>query len=288
MFDEKSAPGEKPLISVIIPTYNRMPYLKEAVESAIQQTYSNLEIIVVDDGSTDSTSVYLEEIFEKRLSVIAVTNGGVSKARNLGINAARGEYVAFLDSDDVWNPTKIEKQVELFCGSTILVYCGSLIKTASEMRIDEPVFRGECHQAFLRNPGVAIVKYGCSSAVVKKDAIIQIGGFDEAVPAPSEDYDFFWRLSRLGTFDFINEPLVTYRIHDGNVSGDSRTYHAGCVFVVNKALTEIKLDFLAQRIFGFKLFTMLFKTHLREKDIRFMVKTIVETLRFFFVGRSSR
>lgn len=288
MNDEKLASRNEPLVSVIIPTYNRMPFLKEAVESVLKQTYRNLEIIVVDDGSTDSTALYLGTIYDERLSVITVVNGGVSNARNLGINSAQGEYIAFLDSDDVWNPTKIEKQAELFCESTILVYCGSFIETTSEVRIEEPVFSGECYEAFWRNPGVAIVKYGCSSAVVRKDAITQIGGFDTSVPAPSEDYDFFWRLSKLGNFDFVNEPLVKYRVHGGNASGNLRLYHEGCVFVANKALSETRKDYLGQRIFGLKLFMMLFKAHTREKDLRYTIRTIAETIHFIFVGRVSR
>ncbi|HCA58980.1 MAG TPA: hypothetical protein DEP46_13490, partial [Blastocatellia bacterium] len=103
----------KPLVSAIIPNYNYARYVGEAVESALGQTYPNIEVIVVDDGSTDNSLEVLEQ-YRDRIKIIAQKNSGVCVARNRGVAESEGEYIAFLDADDVWLPEKIEKQVEKF------------------------------------------------------------------------------------------------------------------------------------------------------------------------------
>ncbi len=93
---------ENPLISVIIPTYNRANFLGEAIESVLSQTYKNLEVIIIDDGSTDDTRQLIEKYTDKRIIYLYQEHGGTSAARNKGIQEAKGEYIAFLDSDDIW------------------------------------------------------------------------------------------------------------------------------------------------------------------------------------------
>ena len=112
-------------VSVIIPAYNRAHYIREAIESALQQSHRPLEIIVVDDGSTDETPQILAT-YSEPVRVFRQVNQGVAAARNLGVSHARGEYVAFLDSDDLWHPEKLEKQIERFEADPELglVHCG--------------------------------------------------------------------------------------------------------------------------------------------------------------------
>ena len=118
---------KNPLVSVIIPTYNRKHLLKEALGSVFSQTYKNLQVIVVDDGSTDNTQDIISDFKDKRITYIKQGHRGASSARNKGIENAKGEYTAFLDSDDRWLPTKIEKQMDVFKNSKVnpgVVYCG--------------------------------------------------------------------------------------------------------------------------------------------------------------------
>ena len=100
-----------PKVSVIIPTYNAMTYLPETVESVLRQTYSNFELLIIDDGSSDQTVQWVSQLVDSRVRLISQENQGASVARNTGIAHAQGEYVAFLDADDLWEPTKLEQQV---------------------------------------------------------------------------------------------------------------------------------------------------------------------------------
>src|SRR3990172_11738749 len=103
-----------PLVSVIIPTYNGSRFIRETIQSVIGQSYSKIEIIVIDDGSTDDTSLVVKSITDQRITYIQQKNAGVSTARNHGITVSKGDYIAFLDHDDVWLPCKLEKQLSLF------------------------------------------------------------------------------------------------------------------------------------------------------------------------------
>ena len=103
----------KPLVTVIIPTYNRAKTIERSINSVLSQSYSNLELIVVDDGSSDNTKSVVENIDDSRVRYIWQNNSGACAARNNGINNARGEYIAFNDSDDTWKPNKLEKQLEV-------------------------------------------------------------------------------------------------------------------------------------------------------------------------------
>ena len=120
--------NDNPLVSVIIPVYNGQEFIRDAVQSALLQTYPNLEVIVVDDGSTDSTRAIVEALAaaDARVELISQANGGVARARNRGISAARGEFIAPLDADDMWAPEKIQRQVARMAEygtETGLVYC---------------------------------------------------------------------------------------------------------------------------------------------------------------------
>jgi glycosyltransferase involved in cell wall biosynthesis len=231
------------LVSVVIPTYNRRHYIVEAVESVLAQTYRPLEIIVVDDGSTDGTEGELQR-FKKEVKYFRQENAGPSAARNRGIRAATGEYVALLDSDDLWAPTKLEKQVSLMERSPQVgvVFCEiarlEVDTGETQVRRCPPDLRGDIRRRLLRRNCVI----GSDSAVlVRRACFDQMGVFDESLQQ-AEDWDLWIRISRHFRFDFVPEPLVTIRVHGSNLHKQVRVMHEHQIEVVRRAFEQDPID----------------------------------------------
>ena len=208
-------------VSVIIPNYNYARYVGEAIESVINQTYTNIEIVVVNNGSTDNSLEILEG-FGDRIKLVNQENLGQSGARKSGLLKATGDFIAFLDADDTWEPQKIEKQLLLFSPTTELVYCGiGRFSGKSKSRISThlPRFNGSCAQDFVSQPGVSIVLSGESTAIFTRALLEKVGGFDPELNSAA-GWDFFRRCSKFTDFDFVPEALTNYRIHDSNMSNN--------------------------------------------------------------------
>jgi len=207
----------EPLVSVVIPTHNAAQYLGEALESVFSQSYGNLEILVVDDGSTDGTAALLGS-FASRLTYLSQEKSGPSKARNTGITNARGEYVAFLDADDIWLSNKIEKQVEILQKNpdAAFVYAQSQDfddQTDRETTVHpENVCSGNLFEMLLVRPLVTL-----SSVVMKSSILLDVGGFDEAL-ATAEDTHLYLKIARNYKIIGIPEILVRKRKHKKNLS----------------------------------------------------------------------
>lgn len=205
------SPDRLPLISVIIPTYNRKELLERAVRSVLSQTYRNIELIVVDDASTDSTKEMIEAIQDERVRYIRhESNLGAAAARNTGIRDAQGDYIAFQDSDDDWMPKKIEKQMGIFLDSspeTGVVYCGFFRqRNGKKTRIPSKKItqkEGDIFQSLLL--GYYLV--GTPSVIIKKEVFERVGMFNEDYPA-LEEWDLWLRISQDYRFQFINEELL--------------------------------------------------------------------------------
>lgn len=218
--------AEQPLVSTVIPTYNRVNDVPIAVRSALAQTYANQEIIVVDDGSSDETRLALDREFGDQIRYFYKENGGVSDARNHGIERARGAYIAFLDSDDEWLPDKLERQV-----AYLQAHPGYGMVITDVLRVDadrRPIERfrrrdviprdGWVLPYVLRNPALAP-----ASALVTTEACRAVGGFD-ATLRTAEDLDFHLKIARRYQEGVIDEPLARcMRGHEGLSSLD-RTY----------------------------------------------------------------
>jgi glycosyltransferase involved in cell wall biosynthesis len=209
---------KQPLVSAIIPTYNRAAFIADAIESVRRQTYGNLEIIVVDDGSTDDTQRRLRA-YGDRIRIIHQKNAGPSAARNRGIEAARGEIVAFLDSDDEWEPTKLERQIDIFrktAGSIVCCLCNGTIVSPSGGRVSAFDYAGlapRFAEGVWENPAeVLLTRFVMFTQMVaiRRDAVLAAGGFDEGLRY-MEDYDLALRLSLRGEWGYLTEPLVMYR-----------------------------------------------------------------------------
>lgn len=206
-------------VSVIIPNYNYARYVGQAVDSVLKQSYKDYEVIVVNNGSTDN-SIEILQTYGDKIRLIDQPNLGQSGARNSGLAESRGEYIAFLDADDIWEPTKLEKQIRLMSEYTKLVYCGISQfgeKAIGTPKVQMPKYNGKCMQFFLEQPGVSIVISGESTALFSRDLLNKVGAFDIELNSTA-GWDFFRRCSSNTEFDFVNEPLVNYRLHGHNMS----------------------------------------------------------------------
>jgi glycosyltransferase involved in cell wall biosynthesis len=206
----------KPLVSVIIPNYNYGRYLKETIDSVLAQTYPNIEIVVADDGSTDNSEEVLSN-YGNRVKWFKQQNQGVSRARNQAVKQSNGEILAFLDSDDLWLPQKIEKQVQLFNDAEIgLVHCGFVDFDNKGNLLKEHLdgLSGWVATDLLlyQRP---VVLGGGSAAIVKREAFDKVGGFDPNV-SPAEDWEFYYQVARHYKIGFIEEVLMKYREHENN------------------------------------------------------------------------
>ncbi len=202
------------LVSVIIPTYNRADStLKNAVESAINQTYNNLEIIVVDDGSKDNTKEVLEQINDPRIIYIYQENAGPSAARNNGIRNAKGKYIALLDSDDLWLPEKIEKQVNIAeSNQSIGMMCCFGMRynpDTTEKNIEYHYCSAKNSSEFIEGLLFAPDKTvtGTSTMLFKREVFDKFGYFETGMRA-YEDWDMFFKAALNYEFYCINEILV--------------------------------------------------------------------------------
>lgn len=206
-----------PVVSAIIPTYNRSHVVCEAIDSVLAQTYSHMEVIVVDDGSKDDTVERLKQ-YRDRIRVVHQTNAGPAAARNRGIAVSRGELIAFLDSDDIWLPQMIERQVALLgragesvpcCFCNILMKWNSGDRTSFEIALLKP----DADEGVWLNPEEILATrfvLFTQGSVIRRDVLERIGGFDTNIRY-LEDYELPLRLSLEGPWAFIKEPLVIWR-----------------------------------------------------------------------------
>lgn len=227
-----------PLVSIIIPTYNRSKLLRQAIASVLAQTYQDFELIIVDDGSTDDTKSVIEAIPDDRIRYIWQENQQRCAARNTGIAAAQGEYLAFLDSDDLWLPRKLELQLDAIDRyPDISASHGRCVRMNQDFEFiyphelyssGEPEWVGDVRESLLmRNP------FASQGVVAHRRLFETVGGFDVSLPH-SEDWDMWIRLSAITHFCLINEPVGIYRIHSGNRTNNPVSTLKGNLIIIEK------------------------------------------------------
>jgi glycosyltransferase involved in cell wall biosynthesis len=235
-----------PVVSVVIPAYNAEVYLRRTVDSILCQTYKRLEIIIVDDGSTDKTLDIAEEYAagDSRVEVISTPNQGVAAARNLGIDRATGAFIAFLDADDLWHPTKIEKQLATLSsrgpdwGAVYTLH--RVIDQIDQVTQDGPVFTAS---GFVLGQHLVLkfIRNG-STLLVRREAAIAVNGFDPTYAARAiggcEDLDFELRIAACYKMDVVPEMLVGYRRYFGNMSSNKVRMGQSLIAVTEKCLLD--------------------------------------------------
>jgi glycosyltransferase involved in cell wall biosynthesis len=198
-----------PLVSVIIPTYNRCSLLGEAIASVQTQSYGCIEIVVVDDGSTDDTAEMLRG-YGSTLKVLEQPNRGVSAARNTGIRSTHGELIAFLDSDDYWLPNKVERQVQLFQHQPKAKICQTEETwVRNNVRVN-PRQRHTKYGGFIFEHTLPLCLISPSAVMLRRELFEEVGLFDEKLPA-CEDYDLWLRITWKYPVHLIDESLIVKR-----------------------------------------------------------------------------
>jgi glycosyltransferase involved in cell wall biosynthesis len=230
-----------PEVSVVIPTYNSATLLCEAVESVLEQTYQDFEIIVVDDGSTDNTRQMAEVFRGPKVKYIFQPNQGPPVARNTGIRASSGRLVAFLDADDIWLPFKLELQVKALENSPQagLAYCDMFLYDMDQQAVIGAPFLQRCPRPPPRGEVFAELSHRFfghpSTTIIRREVFDRVGFFDESLRY-CDDYDMLFRIASRFEFELVSAPLVAYRFHKGQLSGNPEPYWQGHVKLFNKFL----------------------------------------------------
>jgi glycosyltransferase involved in cell wall biosynthesis len=236
-----------PEVSVIIATYNRARLLKRAIQSVLNQTYQDFELIVVDDGSADDTKQVVKSFSDSRIGYIRhEENKGEAAARNTGIRAARCEYIAFHDSDDEWLQAKLEKQMAVFQRESSRV---GIVYT-SMCRIDKegkryvpntPTIMPEDGLVYRKALDYGVRYIGIGTAAVRKTCFNIAGMFDERLPY-YVDLDFFIRAAKHFCFYHIKEPLINYYEAEGTHANNLRTLAAAREMILENYFDDIRRD----------------------------------------------
>jgi len=217
-----SSQQKNPRVSVVITCYNYGRYLAQCLESVLSQTYADYEIIFVNDGSTDDTDEVISMFLsDSRIQYICQKNMGQAKAKNVGIKHSSGQFIAFLDADDFWHPTKLEKQLLLFSDKKVgVVYSRAQYVGESGKHVNSKPSRrylkprsGFVYRSLLFDNFVPF-----SSSVVRKEVLEKCGTFDESL-SMGIDWDLWLRVSSQYQFRFVNEAMLFYRVgHSGQMS----------------------------------------------------------------------
>jgi glycosyltransferase involved in cell wall biosynthesis len=250
-----------PPVSVIIPAYDRAASIRQAIESVLRQTWTDFELIVVDDGSSDGTLAAAAEVRDPRLRLVeSPRNAGAAAARNRGAGEARGTWLAFQDSDDEWLPEKLGKQMARLAepAGYVAAYCGLLtlggLDPAAEARlglryVPDPAVvpaEGDLREPLLRGNLVST-----QTLVVRRDVFLGLGGFDAGLPA-LEDWDFALRLAARGPIALVDEPLVQQRFSPNSLTRSLDRHVRAHDRIVEKhlALYEGRPDLLALQYYS--------------------------------------
>lgn len=224
----------KPLISVVIPVYNGQQFIGRALESVLSQSYSNIEILVIDDASEDKTIRKVKKYKDKRIELIRnVLNCGPAASRNIGLKKSRGKLIAFLDADDVWHPYKLEKQMRALTSRVDGAYTKCRVMVRGEhKKVIIPTSKhrsqGIYRESYIKTPSV----------LVRKTCVNKVRGFDEKLQV-CEDWDFFMRLSRVCKLKYLDEVLVLiypsrYRRSIKERRQDYRKFAQSCERMIEK------------------------------------------------------
>ncbi len=227
-----------PTISVIIPAYNAEKTIKETVDSVLNQTFEDFEVIIINDGSTDTTGEIVSQIPDPRIKVFSYLNSGASTSRNRGFAQTSGEYIAFLDADDLWTSDKLEAQ---------------LVALKTNPQADIAYSWSDCideSSRFLRRGGhitingdglpkllmMDILENG-SNPLIRRQALLAVGGFDESLPA-GQDWDLYLRLAIKHSFVTVPRSQVLYRISANSLSANVFKLETGCLRVLDRAYRQ--------------------------------------------------
>ncbi|EOY5686655.1 glycosyltransferase family 2 protein [Vibrio cholerae] len=210
-----------PKVSIILPVFNGQDYLKFALDSILNQSYENYELIIVNDGSTDKSELIIKEYNDTRIVYIKHDNCGLSRSLNKAISISKGEYICRMDADDICHKDRLKKQVEILDAKKNLVLVGSNVKYInSNGKIKGYSYFGGSSK-YIKSK---LEKDNCifhPTVMIRKEPLLVVGGYDESVDIYFEDYVLWLKLIRLGDFYVIPDFLLDYRIHKDSISNNT-------------------------------------------------------------------
>lgn len=228
-------------ISVIVPVFNGETTIEETINSISNQTFQDIEIIIINDGSTDATLETIEKITDSRIKIFTYTNAGLSASRNRGIDRANGEYISFIDADDLWTPDKLESQWQAlqsnqdaavaYSWTDYIDEYSNFLKSGRRIKANGDVFSKLLVTNFLENG---------SNPLIRTKAL-EIGGFDETLTA-AEDIDMWLRLAANYEFVCVEKPQILYRISTISMSTNLKRQEAACLKVMEHAFSYPKAE----------------------------------------------
>jgi glycosyltransferase involved in cell wall biosynthesis len=249
------------LISVIIPVYNGEKTIKQTIESVFQQTFTDWELIVIDDNSQDSTLEIVHSFQDSRLKVFTYPNSGVSASRNRGITQATGEFISFLDADDLWTPDKLESQLKAlqenpqagvaYSWTDWIDESGKFLRNGGHITVN-----GNAYQQLLVRD---FIESG-SNPLIRRQAFHEVGGFDEKL-AHGEDWDMWLRLASRYEFVSVPSPQILYRISPQSASFNIWKMEEGSLQIIERAFANApeSLQYLKREVLGSRYKYLTFK-----------------------------
>lgn len=227
-----------PLISVVIPVYNGEETIKQTLESVLEQTEEDFEIIIIDDGSQDSSLEKISSIQDARLKVFKYPNAGVSISRNRGIAHASGEFIAFLDHDDLWTPNKLESQLKAlqenpqagvaYSWTDYIDESGQFLRSGNRIAVTGDVYGKLLVRNFLENG---------SNPLIRRQALIELGGFERTL-SPADDWEMYLRLASRYHFVAVPSTQILYRVSANSMSCNVSKLEAASLQVIERAFNE--------------------------------------------------
>jgi glycosyltransferase involved in cell wall biosynthesis len=265
----------KPLISVVIPTYNASQTILETLQSVQRQTLQNIEILVINDGSTDDLFEKLIMVTDPRVKIFSYPNGGLPVARNRGIQEAQGDYIAFIDADDLWTPDKLAKQLQALEANPRagLAYSWTYFMEADGRKFhsDRPIpFEGNVLEHLL------VWNFLChgSNPLIRRSVIEAVGGFDPSLPS-AEDWDYWLRVASQWEFARVPEPQIYYRQSGSAMSAKVEVMETAQLTVVARAFERAPaaLQYLKPRSLAkvYQYSAQLYLIHGKNRQIRNLV-----------------
>lgn len=227
-----------PLISAIVPLYNGERTIRETIESVLNQTFSDFELIIINDGSQDSSLDIVSDISDRRLKVLSYTNAGVNASRNRGICQSSGDFVAFLDADDLWTPDKLASQLKALQenpqASVAYSWTDYIDESSHFLRRGTYLtFNGNVYENLLM---INFLENG-SNPLIRRQALIEVGGFEESLTY-AEDWDMWLRLAAKYDFIGVPSPQILYRVSAHSTSAHLPKLEAGCLQVIERACAQ--------------------------------------------------
>jgi len=282
-----------PLVTAIIATYNRRHYICDAIDSVLNQTYPNIELIIIDDGSTDGTGSLLRQRYGQRIHYIYQENKGRSEARNHGIRLATGKYIAFLDSDDIWKPNKLAQQLEFMQSNPQYGLTHTLIDNIrgnkDNFDVNYTEWTNICYQQAIKRGydylGMSRTCIMFWSTVLVHSAVAKSTGPLDSICETYEDWDWYLRASLVTMIGTLEQPLIWYRIHSQNSSTEQ--FHTGQIKMALKHLSQISslpqpIQRKAQLNFYLQLATVAYQKKNKTECVRWLRKAAqIEPLSIF-------